>query len=72
MVATGTLGIHGREQERNIFCTAEPLGEGYRIRCAFQVLLSDFDIDIPQVMFLKLANEIELELDFALKPAEAP
>ncbi len=72
MVATGTLGIHGREQERTVPCDAEPLGDGYRIRCGFQVLLSDFDIDIPQVMFLKLANEIELELDFALKPADAP
>lgn len=72
VVATGTLGIHGREQERTVPCAAEPLGDGYRIRCSFQVLLSDFDIDIPQVMFLKLANEIELELDFALKPADAP
>ncbi len=72
VVATGALGIHGREQARTIPCTAEPLGEGYRIRCGFQVLLSDFDIKIPQVMFLKLANEIELELDFALRPADAP
>lgn len=72
VVATGSLGIHGREQDRSIPCTVEPLAEGYRIRCGFQVLLSDFDIEIPQVMFLKLANEIELELDFALKPADAP
>ncbi len=72
VVAVGTLGIHGREQERTVPCTAEPLGDGYRIRCGFQVLLSDFEIDIPQVMFLKLGNEIELELDFALQPAQAP
>lgn len=72
VVATGTVGIHGHQQQRTVPCTAEPLGNAYRIRCAFQVLLSDFDIEIPQVMFLKLANEIELELDFALRPATAP
>lgn len=72
VVAAGTLAIHGREQERTVPCSAEPLGNGYRIRCRFQVLLSDFEIEIPQVMFLKLANEIDLELDFALRPADAP
>ena len=69
ITAEGTFTVHGVSRELSIPCDATPEGEGYRIRCGFGVLLSDFDIEIPKVMFLKLANEIELELDFALRPA---
>jgi polyisoprenoid-binding protein YceI len=70
VLATGTFGVHGVSRPRSVPCTLSPEGAGYRVRCAFQVLLSEHDVEIPQVMFLKLADEIQLELDFALKPAE--
>jgi len=65
----GRMGIHGIEQVISIPCEVAEDGEGYRARCAFRVLLSDYEIKIPRVMFLKLANEIQIELDFRLKPA---
>jgi hypothetical protein len=34
------------------------------------VLLSDHDIEIPSVMFLKLNNEVQLTLDFYIEPVE--
>lgn len=67
--ARGTLSIHGVDRERELTCRVEPRGSGYRAQCAFEVLLSDHDIDIPKIMFLKLANEIRLELDFTVAPA---
>ena len=69
VTAQGTMNIHGVEREVDIPCDVSDRGEGYRVRCTFTVLLSDFDIEIPRIMFLKLAEEIRLELDFAVRPA---
>ncbi len=71
VTARGTLSIHGVERERTLTCRVEPRGEGHRARCEFEVLLSDHDIEIPKIMFLKLADEIRLELDFSVIPAPA-
>lgn len=71
VAAAGTLTIHGVARERRITCEVSRIGRGYRSVCSFQVLLSDHDIEIPRVMFLKLANEIQLELDFTVAPAGA-
>ena len=65
----GDMAIHGVSRPLEIPCQVAPAGDGFRARCAFAVLLSDFDIEIPKVMFMKLANEIRLELDFFVAPA---
>jgi polyisoprenoid-binding protein YceI len=69
VTAAGGMSIHGVERPMEIPCDVGVRGDGYRARCSFQVLLTDFDIEIPRVMFLKLANEIRLELDFSVVPA---
>ena len=68
VTAQGTLTIHGIARPRDLTCRVEPRGRGYRAQCAFEVLLSDHQIEIPQVMFLKLADVIRLELDFTVTP----
>jgi polyisoprenoid-binding protein YceI len=69
VTAQGVITIHGVEREMDIPCDVAERGEGYRVQCAFEVLLSDFEIEIPRLMFLKLANEVRLELDFTVQPA---
>ena len=69
VTASGTFTVHGVSREREISCDVSPAGAGYRARCAFQVLLSDHDIEIPKVMFLKLANDIQVELEFTVSPS---
>ncbi len=69
VTARGVLTIHGVERERDLSCDVSERGEGYRAECTFTLLLSDFDIEIPNLMFLKLANEVLLELDFVVRPA---
>lgn len=71
VTAHGTFSVHGVDRERDIACDATPAGRGYRATCSFPVLLSDHDIEIPRVMFLKLADEIRVELDFTVSPAGA-
>jgi polyisoprenoid-binding protein YceI len=68
LVAEGRFGVHGVSRPLTVPCTGTPRGDGFGVSCAFQVLLSDHDIEIPQVMFLKLADEIRLELDFSVAP----
>lgn len=67
--SAGTVTIHGVSREMEIPCDVSAEGNAYRARCTFQVLLSEFDIDIPKVMFLKLAEDIRVELDFVVAPA---
>lgn len=68
--ARGTLAIHGVEREREIECTAAPSGEALRVQCAFTVVLSDHDIPIPKLMFMKIDEVMELDLDLFLIPAK--
>ncbi len=69
VMARGVMNIHGVERSVDIPCDVVERGAGYRVQCVFNVLLSDFDIEIPKIMFLKLANEARLELDFTVRPA---
>ena len=66
----GVLGIHGVERERTLTCDLVTIDAGYQVSCSFTVRLSDHDIEIPRIMFLKLNNEIRLQLGFILEPTE--
>ena len=55
--------------DREIECSASPDGDGLRVRCAFTVVLSDHGIPIPKLMFMKIDEIMELEIDFFLSPA---
>lgn len=71
IAAAGTFSIHGVDKTMSISCAVTVAGDGYRSMCSFPVLLSDFKIDIPKVMFLKLNDQIQLNLDFTVAPAQA-
>lgn len=68
-IAHGILSIHGVERERDVDCLATRVETDLRIRCAFTVALSDHDIPIPKLMFMKIDEVMELDLDFFLSPA---
>lgn len=72
VTAQGLFAVHGVSRSRQLTCRVQEEGAGYRAQCGFEVLLSDHDIEIPKVMFLKLANDIRLELEFTMIPAGAP
>ncbi|MCF8240095.1 MAG: YceI family protein [Melioribacteraceae bacterium] len=60
----GKIFIHGITKEISVTGKMIKDGEGYRIKSKFEVELSDYKIDIPQVMFLKIDETMKLELDF--------
>ena len=69
VVSRGVFAVHGVEQPRTLDCAATPDGDGWRIACAFEVNLTDHQIEIPRIMFLKLAEDIRVEIDMRLRPA---
>ncbi|MBT8395916.1 MAG: YceI family protein [Gemmatimonadetes bacterium] len=66
---SGMFRVHGIDRNRDIECTAEEVGPSLRVRCAFQVVLSDHEIPVPKLMFMKIDEVMELDLDFFLSPA---
>jgi hypothetical protein len=64
--ARGILSIHGVDRERTLECRTEDAAPPHRVRCAFTILLSDHDIEIPRLMFMKVADQVELSLEFIL------
>jgi len=69
VTVSGNISIHGKDRPLRAPCDITTRDDGYRAKCSFRVLLTDFDIKIPRVMFLKIADEIQLELDFSVVPA---
>lgn len=69
VTSAGTFAVHGVERARTLECGVRSDGDGWRVDCAFEVNLTDHDIEIPRIMFLKLAEDIRLQLDFRLRPA---
>lgn len=65
----GKLAIHGVKRDLEIACVVTPAGGGYRIQGAFEVRLPDFGIAIPSLMFLKINETVDLDLDFHVRPA---
>lgn len=73
VVAVGGLAIHGVERSRQIECRVDPAGtasatesEDLRVRCSFPVALPDHQIPIPRLMFMRIDEVMELEVDFYL------
>lgn len=69
-VVKGKMFIHGVENEIEIPGLLIVENGKMHVRAKFMVLLTDYDIEIPQLMILKLDNEIYLTLDFYLKKTQ--
>jgi polyisoprenoid-binding protein YceI len=68
VTARGKFKIHGIEREIEVPGTLKRTSENEMILDAtFNVLLSDYDIDIPRVVFYELAEEQEVSIQATLK-----
>jgi polyisoprenoid-binding protein YceI len=70
ITAEGTMYIHGVEKEISVEGTMIALENGYHIKTQFVTALSDYKIKIPQLMFFKINENMQLELDFYVKKVE--
>ncbi|MGE5352262.1 MAG: YceI family protein [Ignavibacteriales bacterium] len=68
VTAEGNMFIHGVTKPITIKGTLAPSeGGGYRVQSNFEVKLTDYNIPIPQLMFLKISEVMKLNLDFFTK-----
>ncbi len=65
--AVGDLDIHGKTMERTIPVTLTVENGKASIYSEFIVKLVDHDIDIPKVVFMKIAEEIEVKINSDLE-----
>ena len=66
----GEIFIHGIKQPLTVIADLIKRTNGYRIRTTFIVKLSDFQIEIPSIMFYKIDENMDLQLDFYVKEIE--
>lgn len=71
--AKGKLTIHGVTQERIIKSKIKVEGEKLYVQSSFRVLLKEHDIDIPKIVFQKIAEEIQVDIkaEFSKRTAAA-
>jgi polyisoprenoid-binding protein YceI len=63
----GSMFIHGVTKPLKVNGNIFPVDGGYRIKAFFEVLLTDYNIEIPKLMFMKISNTMRLVLDFYVK-----
>ena len=66
--ATGVLSIHGVDQKRTIKGTLVVKKGSIQMKTKFQIKLEDHDIEIPKIVFSKIAEVIDVNCDFSFKP----
>ena len=67
VLVQGTMFIHGKERMKSIEGVITREGSRLRITSQFGVKLSDYGITIPSIMFYKIDETMQLELNFVLK-----
>ena len=68
--AKGKITVHGIEQERIIKSQVTVAGKRVHVTSTFTVPLSDHNINIPRIVYQKIAEEISVTIDADLKAAE--
>ena len=61
--AKGNLDIHGVVHEKIIKCQLTVKNQGIRVATQFSVYLQDHNIQIPKVVYQKIAEEITVEVE---------
>ena len=63
----GTLNLHGVEKQNiRIRGNVSSKDNGFLLKAEFPILLKDFQIQIPRLVFLELNNEIKIEAELEL------
>lgn len=66
--AKGKLTIHGVTNEVELPGTIEKQDDKLFVKSKFIVKLKDYKIEIPQLLFQNIAEQVEVTVDFVFKP----
>jgi len=62
----GTFKIHGVEREIKVEGTLQKQGEGLKLEASWPILLGDYNIDRPGILFYELADEQIINISILL------
>lgn len=68
VTATGKLTIHGVIREVEIAGTIQVVSQKILAKATFMVKLVDYNIKIPQLLWQKIAEQVEVTAEFTYKP----
>lgn len=68
--AKGLLNIHGIDKDRIIRCTIHTTPGGISVKTNFTVPLQDHKIKIPSIVQQKIAEVIEVNINFTMEPLD--
>lgn len=68
VMATGKLTIHGVTREVEITGTIQVASQKILAKATFMVKLADYNIKIPQLLWQKIAEQVEVTAEFTYKP----
>ncbi|MBI5868801.1 MAG: YceI family protein [candidate division Zixibacteria bacterium] len=71
LTIAGDMTIHGVQKPKSATIQAAKEGSRYHVRGQFPVALPDYKIKVPRLMFLKISDTVQVQLDFYLLPAAA-
>lgn len=67
LTVKASLSIHGITQETEMVAYAQIINGELHISSTFDVVLEDYDIDIPKIMMYKIAEVIKVAVDIKLQ-----
>ena len=68
--ATGIMNIHGVDRAETYSGVVETKGGKATLKSEFKVVLKDYKIKVPKVVFANIAEEIDVKVYFQYKPYE--
>lgn len=70
IISEGIFSVHGVDKNIKVMSKVYMADSGYKVTSEFEIKLSDYDIEIPSLMFMKIDETIQIFLDFHLKKIE--
>ncbi len=71
VAVSGEIFIHGVTKPLDVKGKMVKMGDVYKISTEFEVKLTDYNIEVPSFMFLKIDEVMQLILEFYIKPAQS-
>ncbi|MEX0608287.1 MAG: YceI family protein [Balneolaceae bacterium] len=70
VTASGKFTIHGVENDIEVEGTLQKTNEGLLLKADWILLLKDYDIEPPSLLFVKVDQEQKIEIEALLKPVD--
>ena len=65
----GQLDLHGHKKDYVVPCRIVLSPPGYAVAARFDIKLTDFDIEVPSLMFMKINEVIQVQVNVHVAPA---